>query len=227
MSSKRFRAFVLLIVLFSASLTLAGFDFASLSGTVTDASGAAVSNAVISAHQVAGSALVTAVTDASGHFLLKEIAPGEYLIDASARGLSLQTPKRVKLVSGERQKISLGLVVSAIKTEVSVTAAALPQSVDQISKQLDIVNTADAERRGIISVSDAVRFVPGLRVSTRGGPGAFTTIQTRGLRVTDTAILIDGFPFRDPTSVQNEASAYIGDLLLVDSSRIEILQGSG
>ena len=40
-------------------------------------------------------------------------------------------------------------------------------------------------------------------------------------------MLIDGFRFRDPTSIQGDASAYIGDLLLVDASRIEVLRGSG
>jgi vitamin B12 transporter len=89
------------------------------------------------------------------------------------------------------------------------------------------VNAGDAENRGIFSIPDAVRFSPGIRVTTTGGPGAFTTIQIRGLRSTDSAILIDGFPFRDPTSPQDEASAYISDLLLVDTSHIEILQGSG
>ncbi len=94
-------------------------------------------------------------------------------------------------------------------------------------KRSNVVNADEAEQRGLFSVSDALRFVPGLQISTRGSPGTYTTIQTRGLRVTDTAVLIDGFPFRDPTSIQDEASAYIGDLLLVDSTRIEVLRGSG
>jgi outer membrane cobalamin receptor len=99
--------------------------------------------------------------------------------------------------------------------------------VDQVAKALDVVNADEAEQRGLFSLADALQFVPGLQVTSEGGPGAFTTIQTRGLRVTDTAVLIDGFPFRDPTSIQDEASAYIGDLFLVDSARIEVLRGSG
>ena len=89
------------------------------------------------------------------------------------------------------------------------------------------MNVDEAEQRGLFSVADALQYTPGLQVTTEGGPGALTSIQTRGLRVTDTAVLIDGFPFRDPTSIQDEASAYIGDLLLVNSSRIEVLRGSG
>lgn len=229
MFSNRFRSF-----LFCSALLLslhcdayAASDTATLSGTVTDSSGAAIAGADIDLHSIAGSVLSSIRSDAGGYFSFRGIAPGKYLLDASAPGLSLQKPQALTLTGGENPKVSLRLIVSAVKAQVSVTAADAPQSVDQISKQLDVVNVSEAERRGIFAVSDAIRFVPGLRVSTRGGPGAFTTIQTRGLRVTDTAILIDGFPFRDPTSVQNEASAYIGDLLLVDSSRIEVLQGSG
>ena len=64
---------------------------------------------------------------------------------------------------------------------------------DQVAKALDVVNVRDAEDRGLFSIGDALQFLPGLQVSTQGGPGAFTTIQTRGLRVTDTAVMIDGF----------------------------------
>ena len=71
-------------------------------------------------------------------------------------------------------------------------------------------------------LSDALRWVPGLRVSTRGGPGSFTAIETRGLRVTDTAVLLDGFRLRDPTGVQGDASALLGDVFIVDASRAEV-----
>jgi iron complex outermembrane receptor protein len=215
------------LLLLSSAVAFAGSDTAALSGTVIDSSGAAVADATVNLHQVAGSALLSAITGARGQFSFTEVAPGEYLLDAATRSLSVRQTQPVTLKPGEKKDVSLSLVVSAVRTQVSVTAAGTPQSVDQISKQLDIVSASEAEQRGIISVSDAIRFLPGLRVSTRGGPGTFTTIQARGLRVTDTAVLIDGLPFRDPTSIQDEASAYIGDLLLVDSSRLEVLQGSG
>ena len=177
-------------------------------------------------HQVAGSALIVSTSDRNGHFLFANMAPGEYLLDASTAGLTI-APLTLNLAGGEKKDVVLQLAVSALRTQVSVTAASEPQSVDQISKQLDVVKASDAEQRGIFSVASALSFVPGVRVSTVGGPGDFTTIQMRGLRSTDTAILIDGFPFRDPTSPQDEASAYIGDLLLVDTARVEVLQGSG
>lgn len=228
MSSNLFRSSLLYFLLLQAcAIAFAGPDTADLNGTVVDSTGAAVAGATVNLHQLAGSALQSAQTGAQGQFSFENVAPGEYLLDASTQSLSVPRAQPVTLKAGEKKHVSLTLVVSAVKTQVSVTAAGAPQSVDQISKQLDIVSSSEAEQRGIISVSDAIRYLPGLRVSTRGGPGSFISIQARGLRVTDTAVLIDGFPFRDPTSVQDEASAYIGDLLLVDSSRIEVLQGSG
>ena len=229
MSSKSFRSSLqyLFLFLWTGVALFAASETATLDGTVVDSTGAAVADAMANLHQIAGSAVLSVRTGSRGQFSFANVTPGEYLLDASTPSLSVRQALSVTLNPGEKKEVSVTLVVTALKTQVSVTAAGSPQSVDQISKQLDIVNVSEAEQRGLVSVSDAIRFLPGLRVSTRGGPGAFTTIQVRGLRVTDTAVLVDGFPFRDPTSVQNEASAYIGDLLLVDSSRIEVLQGSG
>src|SRR5205085_83236 len=157
-------------------------------------------------------------------FLFRNVAPGDYLINASAPGLTIAKPETLIVVPGENKNIAIHLAVSAIKNEVSVTAASEPQSVDQLSKALDVVNADDADRRGLFTVADAIRFVPGLRISTRGSPGGFTTIQTRGLRAADTAVLIDGFRFRDPTSIQGDAIADIGDLFLVHASRVDVLR---
>ncbi len=217
---------IFLALAFSCSLSAYAED-ASVSGTLNDSSGGVIYGGKISLHQLAGSALLATTSDRAGHFIFEHVSPGQYLLDASAPGLSLRDATTLRLSSGESKQVALELIVSAVTTQVSVTGAGAPQSVDEVSKALDVVDVSSAEQRGLFTVPDAVKFVPGLRVSTRGGPGSFTTIQTRGLRTTDTAVLIDGFPFRDPTSVQDEASAYIADLFLVDSSRIEVLRGSG
>ncbi len=230
MYSEHFRfisTLLAMMLVLTGPLSLGESSIASLRGTVTDSSGAAVPGAIIKLHQVAGSATLSATSDQIGHFVFDEVPPGDYLISGSSGALAIAQPERVKILAGDRREITIHLVISAVNTEVTVTAANEPQSVDQVSKALDVVTAADAQQRGIFSVADALRFVPGLRISTRGSPGTFTTIQTRGLRTTDTAVLIDGFPFRDPTSIQDEASAYLGDLLLVDTSRIEVLRGSG
>ncbi len=219
--------FTALALLIANSAFFAASDTATLNGTISDSSGAPIAQAVVRLHQAAGSALLTAESDREGQFVLANVTPGEYLLDASAPGLVLAHPQAVRFRAHESKSISLILTVSAVRSQVSVTAAGEPQSLDQVSKALDIVSVADAERRGIFSVSEAIRFLPGLQVAISGGPGDFTSIRTRGLPEQDTAVLIDGFRFRDPTSDKGDATAYIGDLFLVDSSRIEVLRGSG
>src|SRR5262249_40406502 len=49
---------------------------------------------------------------------------------------------------------------------------------------------------------------------------------TRGLRSVDTAVLIDGMRFRDAGSVQGDAGGFLGDLVTVDTDRVELLRGS-
>lgn len=225
-----FRQFKLLFVfLFAVSAVGSAFaaEKASLSGRVVDSSGAAVPKAAVVLHQITGAEVIRVRSDENGVFLFSEIPPGEYLMDAAAKGLTTERPVDLSLAPGDNKAVGLRLIVSSSSAQITVTAAGAPQSVDQISKQLNVVSTAAAEQRGLFLVSDALSFVPGLRVSTRGGPGAYTEIETRGLPVQDTAVLIDGAPLRDPTSPQDEASALLSELLLVNTARIEVLQGSG
>jgi vitamin B12 transporter len=217
----------ILIFLFAAYCMNAADETATISGSVTDPSGGSVPHAIIQLHQIAGSALLTTQSDSSGRYQIANVAAGDYLLDASASGLAVSQPINLTIKAGDTRQVNLALVVTAVNSEVTVTAAGEPQSVDQVSKQLDVVNVADVERRGLFSVPDAIKFLPGVRVSTDGGPGQFTEIQTRGLRYIDTSVLFDGFRFRDPTAPQADASAFLGQLFLTDSSRIEVLQGSG
>jgi iron complex outermembrane receptor protein len=219
--------FVNCAALLITSAAGAASDTGAVKGVVTDDSGAAVVGALLRLHQIAGSAALTTYSDRTGHYVFSSVSPGEYLLDASASGLAAVHSLTLTLTESETKTVPVALSVSTVRTEVSVTAADEPQSVDHVSKALDTVNAADAQERGIVSVPDAVSFLPGLRVATSGGPGALTTIQSRGLPPEDTAILIDGFRFRDPTSVKGDASGQIGDLLLVDSSNIDVLRGSG
>jgi iron complex outermembrane receptor protein len=213
--------------LLAAAIASGGSETATLTGSVTDASGSAVGRAVIHLQQIGGAGLVAVQSNNEGEYSFPTLLAGDYLLDASGLGLSIENAIHVHLSPGEHRRITLQLAVSALRTQVSVTAAAEPQTFDSVSKDLNVVNVAETEGRGLFSVSQAVQFLPGIRVSTEGALPQFTEIQTRGLPPEDTAILIDGFRFRDPTGVKGDATAYVSELFLIDSSRIELLQGSG
>ncbi|MDQ6701268.1 MAG: TonB-dependent receptor [Acidobacteriota bacterium] len=197
----------------------------TLSGRVTDPAGAAVPRAAVSLYSRDAAESFTATADSQGNYALT-VPAGEYLLEAQAAGLSLaKSPRRLVLASP--QTLELKLDVAPVVTTVSVTATGIPQSTDEIAKAVDVIDRGELDRRAIESTVDALRETPGLRISQRGGPGSFSTIQTRGLRTFDTAVLIDGMRFRDVGATQGDASSFITDLLLVNTSRIEVLRGAG
>ncbi|MDQ2844452.1 MAG: carboxypeptidase-like regulatory domain-containing protein, partial [Acidobacteriota bacterium] len=97
-----------------------------------------MASATVRLHQLAGSALLTAASDQSGHYIFEDVAAGDYLLDATAPGLSALQSVTVSLRAGEVRTIPVELAVSAIRTQVSVTAASEPQALDQVSKALDV-----------------------------------------------------------------------------------------
>ncbi|HKX32789.1 MAG TPA: TonB-dependent receptor [Blastocatellia bacterium] len=143
---------------------------------------------------------------------------------AAGFGRALRT---VRIEKGAPATLDFGLEAAGPNETVLVTAAGTPQTVDEVSKAASVVSAQEIERRGEYSISEALRTVPGLRVQQLGGPGTFARIQTRGLRDSDTAILIDGMRLRDAASTRGDATSFIEELFAVNSDRIEILRGSG
>ena len=60
----------------------------ALSGAVTDASGAMVSGASVTATQVDTKAERTGRTDAAGHYLFSQVTPGTYRVAVQATGFA-------------------------------------------------------------------------------------------------------------------------------------------
>ena len=216
------------VFLFSALGVFAqGQGSTGIAGYVTDPSQAAVPQATVRLFTRDATVQQTTSTDAQGRFRFERLAPAEYLIEARTETLDQASPVLVRVESGRMAEIELKLEIRGLATQVQVTAAATPQSTIEAGKALDVVDSAMLERRAEIILSEAVRLVPGLRVQQLGGPGSFTRIQMRGLRAADTGVLIDGMRLRDPASVQGDATAFLGDMQLINTDRIEILRGLG
>ncbi len=159
-------------------------------------------------------------------YRFENLAPGEYLVDGEAPGFARAEARIVRLSRGEDEELELTLAIAAHREEVVVTASSTPQTLGEISKAITNVATPEIDERDEYSIPEALRTVPGLRVQELGGPGSFVSIKTRGLRNEDTAVLIDGARFRDPTAPQGDASAYLQDLVVTDTDRVEVLRGS-
>ena len=213
---------IALTCLLAANLAAADDRNARISGLVTDPSGAPIAGAAINLHNRENLQVYRGASDATGNCAIT-VPRGDYLMEASSPGLLLTRSIAVR----ESQTLSLQLEVRAAAASVTVTAEGTPQSADETSKAVDVVDQSEMDRRGIGMIVDAVRDIPGLRVSQRGGPGGFSSIQIRGLAIYDTSILIDGMRFRDVGKEQADASSFLGDLAAIDTARVEVLRGSG
>ncbi|MCA1578718.1 MAG: TonB-dependent receptor [Acidobacteria bacterium] len=199
----------------------------SISGHVKDPRGANVPDATVTLYGRDRTFSLITTADSSGAYNFKHLAPGEYLVEAQASGFALATAQSITVARGQTTRHDIELQLSGLRSSVVVTASDTPQTVDEVSKALTVVDMQEIEERGEIQIPEALRVVPGLRVQQLGGPGSFTSIKTRGLPSEDTAVLIDGIRFRDAAATQGDASGFLEDLIVTDVSRLEVLRGSG
>ena len=168
---------------------------AVVAGRVTDQRGGAVAGATVTLYERASPAATRAATatDGAGRYRFERLAPGEYVLEAGAEGFAASRPRVLRVARASSQPdIDLTLEVAGVREEVVVTAQDAPQTSEEVSKAVDVVTAREMDERDEYSVAEALRTVPGLRVQQSGGPGAFTSIKTRGLRNQDTAVDEDG-----------------------------------
>ena len=115
-----------------------------------------------------------------------------------------------------------------IREEVTVKISAdREQTMNEVSKTVDVIDGQEMRDRADFALIETLRTIPGFRVQQSGGFGRLATVKTRGLRNSDTAVLIDGIRFRDATAITGDASPFISDFTLTSVSKIEVLRGSG
>src|ERR1044072_2785420 len=199
----------------------------AISGYIKDPQGANVPGPPVRLYGREPSFSLVPATDSSGAYSFKNLAPGEYLVEAEANGFALAPAQTVDVERGKMTTHDVTLELSGLRSAVVVTASDTAQTVDEVSKALTVVADQEIDERDELAIPEALRVVPGLRVQQLGGPGSLTSIKTRGLPSEDTAVLIDGIRFRDAASPQGDASGFLEDLIVTNVSRVEVLRGSG
>ncbi len=109
------------IVLFLAGLALAQSDTARIFGTITDQSGAIVSNATVTVTDTATGRVVTGKTSDSGQYTINALPIGKYHLEITQQGFKSATAD-ITLEVSQVQEISLKLEPGATSTTVDVTA---------------------------------------------------------------------------------------------------------
>lgn len=212
--------------LFFTSIVVFAQGAATITGRVTDERGANVARAEVRLRSREGARLF-ARTDENGAFAFMGVGPGDYILEIKAAGFAATTSETFRVERGQAVARDFKLVVAAINENVVVVATDTPQRTDEVSKAVTLVGNEQIEERRALTIPEALRGVPGLRVQQQGSYGSLTTLRLRGLRNFDTAILLDGLRVRDTSDINGSAVPFITDLVPNSLDRVEILRGSG
>jgi hypothetical protein len=135
---------LVLLLLASTGLLSAQEFRGSFSGAVTDAQGAGVPKAKVTATETQTGVKTAVEADASGAYTIPFLPLGEYEVRAEAPGFKVFTRKGLKLSANEHPVIDIRLDVGAISESVEVTADA-PLLVTANPSVGQVITTAEVE----------------------------------------------------------------------------------
>jgi vitamin B12 transporter len=104
---------------------------------------------------------------------------------------------------------------------ILVTAARTAETADQTLAAVTVIDRAEIERRQSKTMSDILRGLPGLAVSSSGGPGQATSVFLRGTEADHTLVLIDGIKVGSATL----GSAPWQNIPVDQIERVEVVRG--
>jgi len=187
-------------LVFCAQVALCGqSQKASISGTVTDTSKAAVQNARV----VVSPGGVIATTNESGAFTVPGLAPGIYTITITLTGYRAST-QSVTLVAGQTEEMNVVLQIGSASEQVVVSAGAGPmqttsQAINEEITSANIVNVmplSEIKALPNANIADAAGRLPGVTLQRNEGQGEY--VQVRGLDPRLTNVTVDGVTLPAP-----------------------------
>jgi hypothetical protein len=178
---------LLAVVAFSALPMLAQFDTGTITGAVTDASGAVVASAAITVTNVGTGIQKSYVTNQNGNFVASSLPYGTYVIAIHASGFAENKSQPVVLNVGATVQVNLSLAVAASQETVQVngTQTTVDTSSSVSGTTLDTNQVANLPINGR-DVSEFLEIAPGSVDSTgffQGSVNGMENIFT-GLNIT-------------------------------------------
>jgi len=192
LSKNRFQSVIAVVVL-SAGMALAQSQNGSVSGVVTDASGAVVSNATVTVTSMATGAVRTVTTTGSGDYTVQGLVPQDYKLSVSAPGFSTTTTTAFNVSVGSANTVNTKLSVNSTSEQMEVTANSLAGINLETAENSQVINTTQilelpSESRNpydFVALSGTVSADPS---ATSRGVG----VNIGGARSASTEILLDG-----------------------------------
>ena len=186
-----FKRLTLCCALF-ASLLLAQFDTAQVLGTIQDAGGLAVPGSDVTLTNVRTGVQQKSNTDANGSYQFANVKPGEYKLEATAKGFKTAVANTFAVTVNARQRVDLKLEVGSTSDSITITDAAAALETDTSSRgtvvgSQQIVNLPLNGR----AYADLALLAPGVRRSDISN-SRDASFNVNGMRSSQNNFVIDG-----------------------------------
>src|SRR5271163_3470363 len=166
-------AVLAILVLVSSACAWGQAVTATLLGTVTDTSGAAVPNANLQIVEIATGITRAGVTNESGNYTFPDLPPGVYSVTAEAQGFKKEIRPSIDIVVNTSTRVDLTLQTGSVTESVTVTGAPAILQTDRadVSANLSAQVLADLPLTVNQNFQSLLTLVPGV------GPPVFQHSQ--------------------------------------------------
>ncbi len=194
------KIFILILLLFSGSLTLAQSGVGKLSGKVIDAD---TKEALIGANVVLLNTDLGAATDVDGNYFILNITPGTYQVKFSYVGYAPKTVQNVRVVAGVTYELNVDLTTNFSLPEIVVQSNKLFE--EKATNTVKVFDSEQISRLPVRGVTNIAALQSGV-VSQEGSGGVSgnATLNVRGGRGSEILYIVDGVP---QTNLYNRGSA--------------------
>ena len=194
------------LVLFAAALFIAAMAWGqgatgTISGTITDASGAAINGAKVTASDTGTGAKSTATTNETGAYRFVEMPTGMYTITIEANGFRKTTLSAQRLIVATNLRMDASLEVGEVTTSVTVESVAAPVNTDdaqlgQTMTQIDDLPLLSGN--GGRNALNLLGLQPGVSLTTAGSAGTSVgPFSVNGQRTQANNFMLDGADSND------------------------------
>lgn len=162
-------------------------------------------------------------TDASGHYFLKNLPEGSYLVEAQMLGYTSQQ-KQITLQRGTSLEINFEITANGIAMDDVVVSASRTATLRREAPALVSVLGADLfEKTNAVCLAQGLSFQPGVRTENDCQNCGFTQVRINGLDGHYSQILIDSHPLFSALTGVYGLEQIPANMI----ERVEVLRGGG
>jgi outer membrane receptor protein involved in Fe transport len=209
----------------SAIAFAASASAATISGVITDRTGAALPSTLVTLKALGSGQQRSVETDASGRYTFDVPATGSYLVVVTRAGFS--GAARTVVIDRPEHTVDLPvqLELGVMSDQVTVTSNRSEREVRQIPLHIETMSRAGIEQANTLSTGDALASA--VNVQPVGSGPFLVRPRLRGLDSTRMLVLVDGERLNTARQATDRTGAEVG-LISPDSiNRVEIINGAG